>query len=278
MKIIGASAKLSQAYRDQVSADAILGAAPRFDEYMAIDYALAATNEAFDQAGLAGKDIDLIISLSISPDHLSDQVNIMGPRLCHPLQRELGADSAIVFDLHDACWSFALDTARCFLHDMGLAHALIVRADCVTGLNTENAGALAWESGAGALLVKRTDSDDWKVDFSRLQTAEKAARIELLDARLRFRGNHRAALYFQADASFDAALDEAARSLATTFSDTWTPFIETWEVTANSQTPQLAPYAFPLAISDREKGNQYDGVVSFDPFRMHLGACKVNVS
>lgn len=278
MKIVGASAKLSPAYSAQVDSDTILDALPRFDEYMAIDYALAATDEALAQAGITGNDIDLIISMSISPDHLSDKVNIVGPRLCHPLQRELGSRNAVVFDLHDACWSFALDTARSFIHEMGFKHALIVRADCVNGLNTEHAGALAWGDGAGALIVKHSDNNDWKVGFTRLSCAEKAARVELLDARVRFRGDFRAALYFSVEASFTSKLTDAVESLVSTFSDSWTPFIEPWQLAPEITTPQLAPYAFPLSLSDRNKTKQFDGLISFDPFRMHLGACKVNVS
>ncbi len=281
MNIISASVKLSPTYSEQVAESLILDAPPLFGEQMAIDYAVAATHEAFKQAEIKGSDLDLIISMSISPDHISDKTNIMGPRLCHPLQRELGADNAIVFDLHDACWTFALDTARSFMHEMELTHALIVRAECVKGLDAKNASGLAWESGAGVIVLKRSDNDNWECDFTRINSGVETARVELLDPIHRFRGEHRAALYFSPNADFHAYLTDAAQSLAQTFSTAWTPYIEPWDFSAhgtNASAPQLAPYAFPLSLTTQESGYGYDGLITFDPFRMHLGACKVSKS
>ncbi len=279
MNIIGASVKLAQEYRGQVSECYLHDAPPLFGERMAIDFALAAATEALEVSDIKGSDLDLIISMSISPDHLSDKTNIMGPRICHPLQRELKADNAVVFDLHDACWTFALDTARSFMHEMDFTHALIVRTECITGLDTQGANGLAWGSGAAALSLIRTDDKEWVSGFTRLNNLTEAARIELLDARFRFRSNHRAALYFSPSPDFHASLTHAVQSLAQSFDSAWAPYIEPWRFSdqeADPGRPQLAPYAFPLSLSETHSERKYNGVITFDPFRMHLGACKVN--
>jgi hypothetical protein len=277
LKIIGASTKLSQAYRNQVESNVLLKTSPRFGEYMAIDYALAAADDALAKASISARDVDLIISMSISPDHIADQANIVGPRLCHPLQRELGSLNAVVLDLHDACWAFAFDTACCFMREMGFQYALIVRADCVTGLDTRQSAGWAWDSGAGVLVVESCDSDNWEVTFTRLKTEEKTARIELLDPGLRFRGDYRAALYFLPGSLFSMKLTDALEAIRESHANNWTPYIEPWGLSDNRE-PQFAPYAFPMALSSSAQNNYYDGLITFDPFRMLLGACKVQVA
>src|SRR5207302_6919420 len=81
---------------------------------LAVDLALAASRRALAQAGREAEEIDLILSVSTSVDHIALAPEVMGPRLCHPLQRELGARRAFVFDLLDAEWTLALDVARGF--------------------------------------------------------------------------------------------------------------------------------------------------------------------
>jgi len=276
MNILAAAAKLSPAYSPQVDSRYIHTDAPLFGERMAIDFAVAASREALERAAIVATDLDLIISLSISPDHISDHTNIIGPRLCHPLQRELQAAQAVVFDLHDACWGFALETAYSFMQEMEFDRALVVRADHLKGLDTRHAAALAWASGAAALVVTRPPQEDWRAQFQRLCTATAPARIELLDTLLRFRGHLRAALYFRPEPNLQAELEQAMHELSRTISSTWHPFIEPWNFSPNPDQPQLAPFALPLALAE-SSAPAHDGLITFDPFRMQLGACQVGV-
>ncbi len=274
MRILAAAARLAPDYADQVGAQFIHNAEPLFGTPMAIDYAKAAAEQALREASVAAGELELVVSLSISPDHLSDQTNIMGPRLCHPLQRELGADQAVVFDLHDACWSFALETTYSFMLGLGFRTALLVRAECPTGLDTRAALPLAWGAGAGALVLRRDDDAPWQADYTALDCADDPARMELLDPRLRFRGPYRAALYFDPTDALQESLMQTTDRLTRATDAPSAPFIEPWALRPMPDMAPLTPYAFPLALAE---GAKPDGLVTFDPFRLQLGLCKVDV-
>nr|WP_221320177.1 hypothetical protein [Chitinivorax tropicus] len=118
---------------------------------LASDYAVKAARQALSQARTLPSEIDLIISLSISPSRVATAANIAGPRLSHPIQRDLRASHAVVFDLLDADWSFALDIAQSYCRQLGYRRALVVRAECLADV-AQVAGS-GFSDGAGAIVL-----------------------------------------------------------------------------------------------------------------------------
>ncbi|MGU7816808.1 hypothetical protein [Burkholderia sp. AW49-1] len=114
-------------------------------------YALGAAKQALDQAGCLPSELDLIISLSISPSRIVADPAIAGPRLAHPVQRDLRARHAAVFDLLDADWTLALDVAQSHCRWLGYRRALVVRAEALADVGcADNSG---FADGAGAIVL-----------------------------------------------------------------------------------------------------------------------------
>lgn len=74
---------------------------------------LPAVREALDEAVVKPEEIDLIVGLALSPDHLIENRDIMAPKIGHPLQKVLGANRAHVFDLTDSSLARALYVVDC---------------------------------------------------------------------------------------------------------------------------------------------------------------------
>ncbi|KVO96454.1 hypothetical protein WL21_02240 [Burkholderia ubonensis] len=137
MKILGAAVALP-------------GAATAAQPY-ANDYAVNAARQALLQAGCLPSELDLIVSLSISPSRLADAPSIAGPRLAHPVQRDLRARHAVVFDLLDADWTLALDLAQSHCRQLGYRRALVVRAEALA--DVEQVATSGFADGAGAIVL-----------------------------------------------------------------------------------------------------------------------------
>lgn len=151
MKILGASS-VTPAEIPAAGANADHDAT---QQPMAIDYALEATRQALSQAQCRPEEIELIIALSLSPSRLADDPGYSYPRLSHPLQRDLGMDNAVVFDMMDADWSIALDMAQSFCLGLGYRRALVMRAECLDDVIGAQAQSLT--NGAAAIVL---DCDD----------------------------------------------------------------------------------------------------------------------
>ncbi|KVR07880.1 hypothetical protein WK11_08845 [Burkholderia ubonensis] len=143
MKILGAAVALP-------------GAATAAQPY-ANDYAVNAARQALLQAGCLPSELDLIVSLSISPSRLVDAPSIAGPRLAHPVQRDLRARHAVVFDLLDADWTLALDLAQSHCRQLGYRRALVVRAEALA--DVEQVATSGFADGAGAIVLTPSGHD-----------------------------------------------------------------------------------------------------------------------
>ncbi|KVR60084.1 hypothetical protein [Burkholderia ubonensis] len=143
MKILGAAVALP-------------GAATAAQPY-ANDYAVNAARQALLQAGCLPSELDLIVSLSISPSRLADAPSIAGPRLAHPVQRDLRARHAVVFDLLDADWTLALDLAQSHCRQLGYRRALVVRAEALA--DVEQVATSGFADGAGAIVLTPSGHD-----------------------------------------------------------------------------------------------------------------------
>ncbi len=285
MKVRGAKVCLSDAY-SYPTGDNLLSGPSLFSETMAIDYAVQASCRALRHADISPRQIDLVVTMCISPDHVSDDANIMGPRLCHPLQRELGADSAMVFDLQDADWTFAFDVTQSFMTNLQYRYALVVRADCFTGVDTSSAGLLSWHSGAGAIVLERSNKA-WQPLYKDLDDISSTARLELLDARYRFRGKKRAALYYPDNLGIRTDIDREGKKLIdelTRDTGTVTPINESWPLNTiesdedhshNLLQPRLGPYELAWHIDRNMDNDEYKSYacLTFDPFKHRIAAC-----
>ena len=143
MKILGAAVTIPGEIHDLQS--------------FASGYALGAARLAMDQAGCLPSELDLIVSLSISPSRIVDDPAIAGPRLAHPVQRDLRARHAVVFDLLDADWMLALDFAQSHCRWLGYRRALVVRAEALA--DVERACDSGFADGAGAIVLTAGSAD-----------------------------------------------------------------------------------------------------------------------
>ncbi|MGT0250564.1 hypothetical protein [Burkholderia pyrrocinia] len=121
------------------------------------DYAVKAARQALQQAGCLPSELDLIVSLSISPSRMADSPTIAGPRLAHPVQRDLRARHAAVFDLLDADWTLALDLAQSHCRQLGYRRALVIRAEALA--DVEQVAASGFADGAGAIVLTPSGRD-----------------------------------------------------------------------------------------------------------------------
>lgn len=123
---------------------------------MAIDALLPAVHDALSQAQLDTADIDMIVTMSVSPNHLAIDPAIIGPRIGHPLQMRLAADRAYVFDLMDASVAKALHVADIFGFQQGYRRILFARAECGHGVRPDTTSGFTVPDGAMAMVCEPT--------------------------------------------------------------------------------------------------------------------------
>ncbi len=119
------------------------------------DLALAAAREALTDAGLEGRDLDLIIVATATPDQTF-------PATATKVQAALGMTTGAAFDLQAVCsgFIFALATANSFIRTQQAKRVLLIgaetfsrildwedRSTCV--LFGDGAGAMVFEAGEG---------------------------------------------------------------------------------------------------------------------------------
>ncbi|MBI2884745.1 MAG: ketoacyl-ACP synthase III [Candidatus Omnitrophica bacterium] len=114
------------------------------------DLAVPAARQAVKSAGLHGKDLDLIIVATTSPD-------MMFPSTACLVQRELGAKSAVCFDLSAACSGsvFAIITAWHYLLGGQYKRALVIGAEVLSNYIdwTDRSTCVLFGDGAGACVM-----------------------------------------------------------------------------------------------------------------------------
>jgi 3-oxoacyl-[acyl-carrier-protein] synthase III len=126
-------------------------------ERMALDAALSVCQSALERAGCSASEVGLILSKGVSPSHVALTADIVGPRLAHPLQHALRAPQAFVFDLLDAPWVAALETAEVFLQDLGRSVALLVQSEnSASSVDPDPSSGFSISDGVGALVLRLT--------------------------------------------------------------------------------------------------------------------------
>ena len=116
----------------------------------ASDLAYPAAKEAIKRAGLHGKDIDLIIVGTTSPD-------MIFPSTACFLQHRLGATHAVCFDISAACSGsvFSMITAQHYLASGRYKHALVVGSEVISNFIdwTDRGTCVLFGDGAGACVM-----------------------------------------------------------------------------------------------------------------------------
>ena len=124
------------------------------DDQALSDICLPAAQEALSQAGLDGKDIDLIVVATVTPD-------MMFPSTSALLADRLGAADAAAYDLSAGCTGFMYAVAQAYgMVAAGLAHrALVVGADVLSRLLDWSArsAVVLFGAGAGAVVLEPSD-------------------------------------------------------------------------------------------------------------------------
>jgi 3-oxoacyl-[acyl-carrier-protein] synthase III len=118
------------------------------------DLALPAANTALAQAGVEGKDIDLLLCATVTPD-------MMFPTSSALLADTLGAKDAAAYDLLAGCTGFMYALAQAYgMIAAGLAErALVVGGDVLSRILdwTDRSTLILFGDGAGAVVLEKVD-------------------------------------------------------------------------------------------------------------------------
>ena len=116
------------------------------------DLALKASRNALDAAGIAARDLDLIVVATTTPD-------VVFPSTACFLQAKLGARNCPAFDVQAVCSGFVygLSTADQFLRSGQYRNALVVGAEIYSRILdwSDRATCVLFGDGAGAVVLRR---------------------------------------------------------------------------------------------------------------------------
>lgn len=116
------------------------------------DLAAQAALKALEDARLSPKDVDLIITSTITPDSLFPSTS------CY-VQQKIGAKKAGAFDVLAACAGFiyALSIGQNFINAGAASNVLIIGAECLSKVTdyTDRATCVLFGDGAGAVVLQK---------------------------------------------------------------------------------------------------------------------------
>ncbi len=252
------------------------------DNTVAMDYLVPAVERALEQGNCAATDLDLIVSLSWSPDHLVTDTRIMGPRIGHPLQKKIGAHHAFVFDLMDASLAKALYIVNQFALTQSLKRVLLVRADNAQGLQADPESGFTIPDGAFALLLA-PDAQQHFVSTPLVDPQGNAGfhplRVEL-NTHVTHATDAKGTLRFPVQPALDEAIDHAVQSLSdTTGFAARNSMREHWLSHAPEQPHCLGPFdlAFQLEMY-LEYQREPVLAISVDPFSLMVEGVTLKVT
>ncbi|NUN22604.1 MAG: ketoacyl-ACP synthase III, partial [Candidatus Jettenia caeni] len=116
------------------------------------DLATQASIYAMEDAGVSPQDLDMIITSTITPDHIFPSTS------CY-IQQKLGATRAGAFDILAACAGFiyALAVGESFINSGAIKTALVVGAECLSKITdyTDRSTCVLFGDGAGAVIIQK---------------------------------------------------------------------------------------------------------------------------
>jgi 3-oxoacyl-[acyl-carrier-protein] synthase-3 len=118
------------------------------------DLSLPAAQQALEQSGIAGKDVDLLIVATVTPD-------MMFPSTSAILADRLGATDAAAYDLSAGCTGFMYAVAQAYgMVAAGLSRrALVVGGDVLSRILdwSDRSTVVLFGDGAGAVVLEPAD-------------------------------------------------------------------------------------------------------------------------
>lgn len=115
------------------------------------DMAAQAALRALQQAGLTAPELDLIIVATITPD-------MFFPSTACFVQKAIGAERAVCFDLVAACsgFIFAMETARRFILTGGYRNVMVIGAEKLSSITDwqDRSTCVLFGDGAGAAILQ----------------------------------------------------------------------------------------------------------------------------
>ncbi|MEW6729137.1 MAG: beta-ketoacyl-ACP synthase III [Pseudomonadota bacterium] len=119
-----------------------------------VDLAEQAARRALESAGIEGKDLDLIIVATTTPDRIF-------PSTACLLQDRIGANGCAAFDVQAVCTGFvyALGVADKFIRAGGTKRALVVGAETLSRIVdwTDRTTCVLFGDGAGAVVLEASE-------------------------------------------------------------------------------------------------------------------------
>ena len=116
------------------------------------DIATQASLRAMEDAGVSPKDLDMIITSTITPDHIFPSTS------CY-IQQKIGATRACAFDILAACAGFiyAMSIGQSFINSGAMKTVLVVGAECLSKITdyTDRSTCVLFGDGAGAVIIQR---------------------------------------------------------------------------------------------------------------------------
>jgi 3-oxoacyl-[acyl-carrier-protein] synthase-3 len=133
------------------------------EEQTTADLATEAAKKALAEAELEGKDLDLIVVATITPE-------MVFPSTASFVQTKLGARKAFVFDLAAACSGFVygMAIATQLLESGRYSNALLIGAETLSKITNwkDRTSCILFGDGAGAAVLKRTEDENRGVIYS----------------------------------------------------------------------------------------------------------------
>jgi len=160
------------------------------------DLAVHAAHKAMDDAGVTPKDIDMIITSTITPDYFF-------PSTSCQVQHKLGATRASAFDILAACSGFvyALSIGQSFVNAGTAETVLVVGSECLSKITdyTDRSTCILFGDGAGAVIVQksqvmheivsttlRADGSQWDSLYMQAGGAKNPASLESVQQRMHY--------------------------------------------------------------------------------------------
>jgi 3-oxoacyl-[acyl-carrier-protein] synthase-3 len=133
-----------------------IAADDEFTSHMATQAAL----KALEQANMKAENIDLIIVATITPDTLT-------PATACYVQAQLGASSAVAFDISAACSGFlyAMKLAKRLISDGAYKNAIIIGAEKLSSFVdwSDRDTCVLFGDGAGAAVLRRSEEGEGRI-------------------------------------------------------------------------------------------------------------------
>ncbi len=120
------------------------------EEETTVTMAAKAAERALENAGITAEEIDLILLSTVSS-------NVTLPSTACEVQKLIGAQNAVCFDLNAACsgFLFALNTAQAYIHTGMIKNALLIGAESLSNIMDwqDRGTAILFGDGAGATVL-----------------------------------------------------------------------------------------------------------------------------